>query len=185
MKLQQLTIRALFSLAALIGVVATNQAAAQTPPFEAVHFERQQDLQLEGTPEDVFRLFEPSGRQLWAKGFKPEFLFPESGEARPGTVFRTAAHGGTVYTTWVLADHEPEAGRIRYVIFIPQVEAWELEVKCAAGADGGTIATVEYRVTSLSEEANAAVRGFFADRFEDAMSSWQSAINTYLRETAD
>ncbi len=115
MKLQQLTLRALFSLAALIGVVATNQAAAQTAPFEAVHFERQQDLQLEGTPEDVFRLFEPSGRQLWAKGFKPEFLFPESGEARPGTVFRTAAHGGNE----VASSHRGELLCVGGPILIP------------------------------------------------------------------
>ncbi len=48
--------------------------------------------------------------------------------------------------------------------------------------EGETVASVEYRVTALSEEANDAVRNFFANRFEGAIDSWGSAINAFLKQ---
>jgi len=44
------------------------------------------------------------------------------------------------------------------------------------------VATIVYRITSLSEEANDAVSRFFSDRFDPAMDSWEAAINAYLTE---
>ena len=175
--------RASLSLAALLGMgVSAFSADAQTAPFDAVHFERARSLQLAGNPDEVFHLFEPDGRSLWARGFQPEFLHKTSGDSWAGTVFRTAPHGGDDYTTWLVADHKSESRRMRYVIFIPAVEAWEFEVECVANPDGGTVATIVYRITSLSEEANDAVSRFFSDRFDPAMDSWEAAINAYLTE---
>ena len=160
--------------------LAVEGAEVQSAPFEALHFERTRSLQLDGTPEEVFPLFEPEGRQQWASGWDPEFLYSQSGEVQAGTVLRTSVHGDE-WAIWVVADHDPRAKSIRYVIFLPDTEAWELEIRCVPGPQGGTVASVTYRVTALTEEANDPVREFFAEHFEPAMDSWQSAINTVLR----
>jgi hypothetical protein len=88
-----------------------------------------------------------------------------------------------MWVIWVVADHDPQARMIRYIIFIPDVEAWELEVRCLGTPDGETVASVVYRVTALSEGANAAVETFFAESFESAIDSWGRAINKYLVES--
>jgi hypothetical protein len=165
-----------------LALVIAGAVHAQSDAFEAVHIERSRSIQLAGTPDRVFPLFEPEGRRLWASGWSPEFLFTRSDESLAGTVFRTQPHGHDDWTTWVVAEHDPRAKMIRYVIFIPEVEAWELEIRCVATPHGETVASVEYRVTALSEEANHAVQSFFANRFEDAIDSWGSAINAFLKK---
>ena len=168
-------------LAALVGSsLISATASAQTAPFDAVHIERTRSIRLDGTPDQVFPLFEPEGRRLWARHFAPQYLYPQSGEARAGMVFQTVHHEHEP-SIWVLADYDPEDYRMRYVIFIPRTEAWELEIVCEPGPEGQTDATVVYRVTSLSEKANDMVQKFFDDDFEGAIDSWGSAINTYLR----
>ncbi len=170
----------------VIGMALTTDAVyAQHAPFEAVHIERERRILLDASPEEVFPLFEPQGRKHWSPGWDPQFLYPASGEARPGAVLMQTHPAHDDPQVWVLADHDPAATFLRYVIFIPPIEAFELEVRCAPTPHGETDATVVYRVTALSEHANEMVQQFFDNDFENAIDGWASAINTYLRQTTN
>ncbi len=148
--------------------------------FEAVHYERERSIQLDAGPELVFPLFEPSGLSSWSRTWKLEALYPASGEARAGAVFLNHPAAHDFSTVWLVADHDPRAQRIRYVITIPEVEAWELEVQCVGTPEGKTVARVSYRITALSERANEWVRDFFEDDFEVGVDRMGTRINEYL-----
>lgn len=147
--------------------------------FDPVHRERSRSILLDGGAGEVFALFEPAGWNLWA-GVEREFLFRREGEDEAGTVLRRKVHGHD-WVIYVVADHDRRRRQIHYVIFIPEAEAWEMEIRCVPTPDGKTIAEVEYRVTSLSKAMNEPVSDFFANEFDASIDSWGSAINDYLR----
>lgn len=162
----------------------TNPTNAQEVPFEPVRIERERSLQLAGTPDQVFPLFEPKGQRLWTR-FKSntEFLFPGSGETLSGAMFRIVAGHGT---TWeVVAQHDPQARMIRYVHLEPDVELLVEEIRCVANPHGGTIATIKWSVAGLTEDGNERVRKFMTEHFDEAMDRIQSAINAYLKKSTN
>ncbi len=193
MKIQALQSAIVLGIAVVIGMALTpNTAEAQHPaaeaqhaPFEAVHIERERKILLNASPEEVFPLFEPKGRAHWSRGWNPQFLYPVSGDARPGAVLTQTHPAHEDAQVWVLADHDQAAKFLRYVIFIPPIEAFELEVRCGPTPHGETEATVIYRVTALSEHANEMVQDFFDNDFEKAIDGWATAINRYLEERMD
>ena len=104
-----------FLLGTAVNVMPT---LAQDTSFRAAHIERSASVALNGTPEEVFPLLEPRGRQERATSWTMEFLYPRSGDAQPGSVTRQAHRSGAVEQIWLLAEHDPP-NRIKYVIFVP------------------------------------------------------------------
>ena len=155
---------------------------AQAAKFDAVHIEQSHSIRLAAPAEQVFPLFEPRGISSWATRWKLEVLYPSSGPAGKGAVALTRNEHHAEATVWVVADHDAEARRIRYINVIPAVEAWEMEIHCADDGEGGTQATVTYRVTALSQQANEWVQDFFDNRFVVSINGWADRINTYLNE---
>ena len=176
----------LFFALAVVGVLGVpgGKAAGQhsgdelvpIEPFDAVFFVRSHTIRLEGPPEEVFPLFTPEGRQLWSS-FKPIMLrVPDDGWE--GAVYQQA----TIHdepNTAIVTDYDPGRGFIRYTTFIPRSEAWEMEIQVGP-LGGGSYATVTYRVTSLSEEANPSITEFFDGHFELGIDRWAAAIDRYL-----
>ncbi len=50
---------------ALLAQHHETQESEPTAEFDAVHVERQKDITLNGTPDEVFAMFEPRGFQRW------------------------------------------------------------------------------------------------------------------------
>jgi len=161
------------------GNAAGQHAEHQVVPvetFDAVFFERSRTIRLEGSPEEVFPLFTPEGRQKWSS-FRPVML-RVSEEGWEGTVFlQPTIHEEP--NTALVADYDPGGRFIRYVTFIPRSEAWEMEIQVGP-LDAGSYATVTYRVTALSLEANPVITEFFEGHFEPAIDNWADAIDRYL-----
>jgi len=109
-----------------------------------------------------------------------EFLFPPSGEGRPGAVVRQVLRNTTVEQIWLLTEHEPPT-RIKYVIFVPGMETWELDTRLQPTPRGETLVTVEHRITALDESVNREIQRF-ADGFETYVKGMRSAINAALME---
>jgi hypothetical protein len=125
-------------------------------------------------PVRASELFTPSGERRWADGWDPVFPAATADDTEPGTVFQIGAPGPV---TWVVAARDP--GRlVRYALVEPGRRAGTVEVKCAAG-EPGTIATVTYDMTALSESG---VRWLaeFAAGYETFLASWRDAIAATL-----
>jgi hypothetical protein len=154
----------------------TDRAVVPVEPFDAVFFERSRTIRLAADPDEVFPLFTPDGRQRWS-GFDPVMLrFPEEGWE--GAVYlQPTIHPEP--NTGVVVDYDPARRFIRYLTFIPRAEAWEMEIQVGP-LDEGSYATVTYRVTSLSREANPEITQFFQGHFDAAIDGWASAIDSYL-----
>jgi len=172
-------------LAAAPAAPAVAQHGAHPPQqaaFDAVHIERSHSIQLEAPVERVFPLFEPRGISQWAARWNLEVLYPKSGPAGAGAVALSRHELHDEATVWIVADHDAQAGRIRYVNVIPEVEAWELEIRCTEDGSGRTLAIVTYRVTALSQQANQWVRDFFQNDFAKSIDGWGERITAYLAE---
>ncbi len=162
---------------AICGGLATAASHEQAGAFTPTTMERERTLRLNAAPERVFPLFGPEG-PLYGNA---EFLFPGSTETHSGAVFRKVFHG--VSTWWVVAEHAPRSRRIRYVYHEPG-ELMVQEIHCAVDPDNdrGTVATVVFRITSLSEDMNAPVQRAFPRYFDRLMEEWESEISRAIGE---
>ena len=70
------------------------QSPKKNIDFSPVHSEHQAIIRVEGTPDEVFSLFEPSGLQLWNGLWKmTEPVFVQTGKSLAGSVYRRRIEG--------------------------------------------------------------------------------------------
>lgn len=101
-------------------------------------------------PGEALRLFTPLGEKAWADGWDPLFSAPlEDDGSRPGTVFEVAHNGD--YSVWIVCRFEAERV-VQYARLIPGKSAGTVTVSIATESDG-SVATVEYELTALSDSA--------------------------------
>ena len=123
-------------------------------------------------PHEAFTLFTPDGERAWADGWNPRFPAVVDDDTEPGTVFETE-HAGR-HTTWMVVHRDP--GRaIRYARVTAGDRAGLVGVTCEPASDGATIATVCYRLTALSPEADAGLEDFAA-HYPRFLAQWQQSI---------
>jgi len=124
--------------------------------------------------EPALFLFTPRGEKLWAEGWDPLFPAPADDDTEPGTVFETVH--GQQHTTWVVCAREP--GRsLRYARIAHGRDAGTVTVTLGAEpAPGGSrVATIEYDLTALSDEAAAGLARFAAG-YPQYLRHWETAI---------
>ena len=147
--------------------------------FTPVHVEHSHAFVVELALERAFRLFEPEGERLWAKGWDPEYLHPAGADAAErGMVFRTA-HGGEE-TLWTIVRHEPDAGVVEYVRATPGSRLGTVLVQCARLDTARTRVTVVYSLTALSEKGNGTLRALDAPAYEAFIRSWEESIRSAI-----
>ena len=164
----------------VMGSLVSLPLAAQAPSFEVAHIDLSATIEFEGSPEQVFALLEPQGRQQRITSWSFDFLYPPSGAAEPGAVVRQVHRSGAVEQIWLLSERELPT-RIKYVIFVAGMEVWEFDVRLRSSGEGKTVASVYHRITSLAEEVNREVQAF-ADGFDAYIERWRNSINSKLSE---
>lgn len=127
--------------------------------------------------EEAFRLFTPEGERDWAEGWAPAYPAGDLPSPAPGLVFTVEREEGT--STWVVTRFEPDERRASYAYVLPGRRAAQVEVEVEAREDGGSVARVTYRITSLRPEEDPAVRAFAA-AFDDFLAGWEEAIRSSL-----
>ena len=155
-----------------LGVTPVRTTAQRS--FNATHIERTGSVEFRASPAEVFAALEPRGKRLRAPAWDVELLYPASGEGQPGAVLRQTHKRAGIQQIWTVVESDPPR-RIKYVIFVPDMETWEFDMYLTGRDDGGTIVHVEHRITSLSEGANADVQRF-ADGFEAYLERWRDAV---------
>jgi len=131
---------------------------------------------------DAFPLFSAEGERRWVAGWDPRYLSPYGPRAREGLVFQTIKEGvGTA--TWTQTRHAPATGVASFVYVVPDHHTAMVDVRVTSDSKNRSRASVRYRMTSLSSDADDFVRAF-GEAFEDFMAHWAEAIHRHIVEGA-
>ena len=142
-----------------------------------VHAEASITIDLNAPPAVVLPLFGPIREAEWAHGWNPAMLFPTDGRQPAGSVFTTDNLGTDI--VWVLARFDERALEVEYVQVLPKKWAGQILIQLKPSGQGHTQATVTYKRTALSPEADQGVQAF-ASHFPNQRDHWESAINERL-----
>jgi hypothetical protein len=163
-------------LSAAIVFLALWSPAMSAPPASQVR-----SFRLEAPLERVMPLFTAEGERSWAPGWKPVIL---SGAVERGSAFTTRAHTG-IETTWIVTDYRPTEGRVSYARLAQGSNIGLVDVTCTAAEAGGTVVTVRYTLTGVSEQGRAFVREFLEpERYAHMIDEWRLATSAALAKPA-
>ncbi|HKS56922.1 MAG TPA: SRPBCC family protein [Steroidobacteraceae bacterium] len=134
-------------------------------------------FRLNAPLERVFPLFTAEGESSWAAGWEPNIL---SGEVERGSAFVTRAHSG-IETTWIVADYRPAEGRVSYARLAQGSNIGLVDVSCTPADGGGTIVSVRYTLTGVSDQGRAFVREFLEPtHYARMIDEWHVATSAAL-----
>jgi hypothetical protein len=146
--------------------------AMSAPPATQVR-----SFRLEAPLARVFPLFTAEGERSWAPGWEPVIL---SGAAERGSAFVTRAHSG-IETTWIVADYRPAEGRVSYARLAQGSNIGLVDVTCTEAEGGGTVVTVRYTLTGVSESGLTFVREFLEpEHYSRMIEEWRVATSAAL-----
>ncbi|HKU13822.1 MAG TPA: SRPBCC family protein [Steroidobacteraceae bacterium] len=132
---------------------------------------------LDAPPAQVLPLFTAEGERRWAPGWEPVIL---SGAAERGSAFATRAHSGTE-TTWIVVDYRPAEGRASYARLAHGSNIGLVDVTCTAAEAGGTLVSVRYTLTGVSEQGWAFVREFLRpEHYTQMIEEWRVLTSAAL-----
>jgi hypothetical protein len=156
-------------------VLGAGSAAGQDPG--RAHVDRKGVVEMMLPPDSSFVLFQAEGERRWVDGWSPEYLFANGSNQGTGTVF--TIDEGQKDAVWIVTAHDAGQRHVSYAYVIPGVRVAQVDVDVAAANPGYSSATVRYRMTSLSEDADDWVRSFAAD-FDSHMAHWKEAIDAHV-----
>ena len=134
-------------------------------------------FRLNAPPERVFPLFTAEGERSWAPGWEPRIL---SGDVERGSAFVTRGQTG-IETTWIVADYRPAEGRVSYARLAQGSNIGLVDVICTAAEGRGTLVSVRYTLTGLSDSGRAFVREFLEPtHYARMIDEWQVATSSAL-----
>lgn len=126
---------------------------------------------------EAFPYFTPRGECAWAEDWDPVFPAHTPDDSAPGTVFEIAH--GDVRETWIVCAKEPSRA-MHYARVRPDSHAGTVSVVLAP--DGmRCVATVEYRLTALTDHGIHELRRF-AIHYSTFLQHWETAIGRAHRE---
>lgn len=156
--------------------------AQLSQPQTRVHAEATITIDLEAPPAVVLPLFGPIREAEWAHGWSPVILYPSDGRQLAGGVFTTDDKSTDV--VWIMTRFDERAFEVDYAQVLAKLWAGEILIRLKESGAGRTQATVTYRRTALSPEADHGVENF-GRHFPQQREHWQSAINQRLRDIAE
>lgn len=128
---------------------------------------------------EALPLFTVEGERRWVAGWNPRYLCPDLTGAGEGVVFQTAKDAGTA--TWVQTRYDPAAGLASYVCTVPDHHVFLVDIGVVPDGAGRSRASVRYRMTALSSDADDFVRAF-GEAFGQFMAGWEEAIQRHIVE---
>ena len=147
---------------------------------ERVHMDRTGVVPVALPFAEAVPLFTPEGERPWAAGWDPHYVHPLGTGAGEGLVFQTG-NKGMETATWVQTRYEPAAGLASYVYVVPNHHTAMVDVRVTPDGEDRSRASVRYRMTSLSPDADEFVRAF-GDAYEQEMVDWAEAIQRHVVE---
>ena len=128
-------------------------------------------LHIAAPPEETFPLFSAPGEKLWVDGWDPVVLSGDGLER--GTVFITDVDEKTF---WIVVDYDRDARHVRLARVAPKSRAGTVDVRVESDGGKGSLVTVTYELTSLSERGDVMLAELDQDGYETMMRGWEQAI---------
>ena len=144
------------------------------------HISRTATITLNDSPEVILPLFTAYGETLWITGWNPEYVYPEDGEAKTNSVWKTRHDKDDPETIWVTINYDTEAHSVTYVNVTPDKQVTRIDIQCDAADDGKTAAQITYTITALGEKGLNYIKQLTQDHYDHWMLSWEKGINFYL-----
>jgi hypothetical protein len=161
----------LFAVPVVLSTLWSTAAMSAEPATQVRSF------RLDAPPARVFPLFTAEGERRWAPGWEPVIL---SGAEERGSAFMTRGHSG-IETTWIVADYRPAEGRVSYARLAQGSNIGLVDVTCTAAEGGGTVVSVRYTLTGVSEQGRAFVREFLQpEHYTRMIDEWRVATSAAL-----
>jgi hypothetical protein len=159
-------------IVAALALVALWSPAMSAPPATHVR-----SFRLDAPLARVMPLFTAEGERSWAPGWEPVIL---SGDVERGSAFLTRAHTG-IETTWIVTDYRPDEGRVSYARLAQGSNIGLVDVICTGAEEGGTVVSVRYTLTGVSEQGRAFVREFLEpEHYARMIEEWRVATSAAL-----
>jgi hypothetical protein len=163
--------RAFVAIPLVLSALWSDPAMSEQPATQVRSF------RLAAPLERVFPMFTAEGERSWAPGWEPVIL---SGAVERGSAFVTRAHSG-IETTWIVADYRPAEGRVSYARLAQGSNIGLVDVICTAAEGGGTVVSVRYTLTGVSEQGRAFVREFLEPaHYARMIDEWHVATSAAL-----
>jgi hypothetical protein len=162
-------------------------AAGGARAAELAHTEKQFEFVANAPMGTVAPLFGAWKEREWAAGWQPEFVWPATSDAKPGTdamdregmVF-TVTHGHK-HAAWVNTAFDLANGKIQYAYVVPDAMVTLITLRLTPEGDR-TRVVVRYERTALDTELNAHVEQMAAAD-GNAGPEWEKQVNDFLQNT--
>src|ERR1044072_267669 len=141
------TPRLFLAVSTVLSILWSTAVMSEQPASQVRSF------RLNAPLERVFPLFTAEGERSWGPGWQPTIL---SGAVDRGSAFVTRAHSG-IETTWIVTDYRPAEGRVSYARLAQGSNIGLVDVICTAADGHGTVVSVRYTLTGVSEQGRAFV----------------------------
>ena len=137
---------------------------------------------LDAPISKVFPLFGPVKEKEWSIGWKPQMIYPATGNVEEHMVFKTAPHAGHNEPdyTWVVSKYQPAQALIEYTVFTPE-RVWWITIQCREEVSNRTTAEITYTYSGLTNLGNAIDEKALQAMYARDLKDWEMAIVHYLK----
>ena len=130
--------------------------------------------------DEVFPLLSPEGEVRWLDNWKLRMIHSDSGKTEKGCIFSTNI-GAEDETIWIVANYEPENGRVSFIQFPPNKNITEISIKVVQVGHDKSQSEIEYSFTPLTTNEHERLSISLDAEFKKRMESWEKALNHFLR----
>ncbi len=170
------------SALALMSIASANLKSSANAATSAdsgrLHTQVKFVFHAKATPDKVAPLMGADKERVWARGWDPQFVYPQPAVDVQGMVFTTIHNGRQAM--WVNTEFDVKTGRAQYVYMVPERMVTVITLKLIPEANH-TRVEVQYDRTSLTPEADVAVQ-HFAEEDRKAGAEWEEQVNAYLEK---
>ncbi len=159
----------------------STDSAQGTKAFKAKRIARRFTFDVDAPPGVVFPLLCPVREREWLDGWKADVVYSDSGIAENNCIFITENQlfGEAIYA---VSRHEPNQGRIEFVIFFPGKCVQKLDIELKAKAGGGTSLTWSRLYTGLSADGNALIEQITESAFQKQAGVIAQSLERYFKQ---
>jgi len=147
--------------------------------FEPQRITRSYTMTMRAGIDRVFPLLCPVREHEYLDDWSATILYSESGFAESGCVFQTPNKTGPP-TTWYIADHDPDAGHILFVMFTPESRISRLEIRLRPSGTENTEANFTYTHTTIAAAGQDFIAAFTESSFMAKMQNLEARLNAHV-----
>lgn len=122
----------------------------------------------------AFPMFTPKGEEAWVPGWKPTYIWPETGETCEEMIFTTGE--GDEKTFWICLKWQPDQWHVRYHRLTPGSRVAFVDVRCHPAGQDRTRVRVTYQIQALSDHGRSYLEDLSESAFVKMIDGWSDLI---------